>query len=200
MTASRIDGAFIQLRLAAIARELPPGSADGALPETLRISVPFAWIEPQLAKGAVELPRDRFVESLPVEWRPRFHLAENVSLPLEEILLNLPGNNSSEETPPTPSAPAPDIKEIAGLIRALPGLEGCVLLSGTNGASAGEVPVHPDDVRKIASSLDGAGMAATFLVRDRFCLCVFHGGGRVGFEPGVLEKLDSITGKMAKGE
>jgi len=202
-TAAPESGAspLIHLSLAAIARSLPPGMAGEslkALPPSVRVAFPFAWIEPQLAKGAVELPRDRFVEALPGDVRPDFHLADDtpVALPLEEILLNLPGETSGEKQPPPASGSACptieeprrgvvgqalplaggvrsaavdqwalqslfmteddlDLEKIAGFLRALPGLAGCIAASGAGSASAGEIPgpFRSADIRQIASGL-----------------------------------------------
>ena len=240
---------LIHLSLAAIARSLPPGLAGEslkALPASVRVTFPFEWIEPQLAKGSVELPRDRFFEALPSGVRSDFHLAENasVALPLDEILQNLPGRQPLGTVPPPPgevraeSAPSPrtggdqavlqsifmteddlGLDKIAGLICALPGLEGCVAACGEKVAVSGEIPkdFRSGDVHRISSELFHSaaeyssrlglgklrsgtlqcdGLLASFFVREHVALCVFHRGCR-GFLPGVREKLDAVAGQMA---
>jgi len=242
---------LIHLSLAAIARSLPPGLAGEslkALPESVRVTFPFEWIEPQLARGSVELPRDRFFEALPSGVRSDFNLAENasVALPLDEILQNLPGRHP-RGTVPAPalsdevraeSAPSRrtggdqsvlqsifmteddlDLDKIAGLLCALPGLEGCVAASGGQVAVSGEIPkdFRSGDIHTISSELFHSageysarlglgklrsstlqcdGSLASFFVREHVSLCVFHRGCR-GFLPGVREKLDAVAGQMA---
>ncbi len=249
---------LIHLSLSAIARGLPPeqaGESLKALPEHVRVTFPFAWIEPQLAKGNVALPRARFFEVVPVEIQPGFHLAEDatVALPLDEILLNLPGPVEEAAPQPQPATPRPvaapaepkpapaqaisasatdqsvlqailmteedlDLEKIAGLVSALPGLEGCIASSGERSATGGDIKLSSADIRAIGFQLSDSaekileplalgkvksqtlhceGALFTFFVRRHVCLCVFHRGGR-GFLPGVREKLDAVAGQMAR--
>jgi hypothetical protein len=109
----------IHLNVAALLPGVPIELLIGPLPrvdERLRIALPFAAIERQLAVGKVEVSSDRFVSALPPELRPYFAAREgvNVPLPLEEIFQNLPNADaktapaaveSPAATPPAPPAP-----------------------------------------------------------------------------------------------
>lgn len=65
----------------------------------MRVTFPFAWIESQIARGSVEVPGARFLEALPADLPGEFQLAEDdaVSLPLDEVLLNLPARVEEAE-------------------------------------------------------------------------------------------------------
>ena len=254
------DSELIHLSVAAIARSLPAGLAEESakeLPDSVRVALPFEWIEPQLATGNVEVPRDRFVEALPGGVKGGFNLgqSQSVSLPLDEILQNLPAFGVKEFPPAPPEFSAPvltpkpeaaphrahkaaetgetsalqslfmtedelTIETIAGLVAALPGLEGCAAGSRDAVAISGRVPKDfPSSelagaASELFSAADGAGSrlglgtaaactvyygggAASFIARGHVRLCVFHRGSR-GFLPGVREKLDAVASEMAK--
>ena len=76
-------------------RTLPPmqliGDAD-QIPSEARIELPFALVEPQLVTGRVMLKSEEFAAALPEEYRAMFDAssAAPVSLPLQEVLKNLP--------------------------------------------------------------------------------------------------------------
>ena len=86
----------ISLALAPIFRNLPPfqllGDPDEAATGA-RVEFPFSLIEPQLATGRVTLTPEQFAAGLPEEYRGMFNpgdSAATVSLPLQEVLRNLP--------------------------------------------------------------------------------------------------------------
>jgi predicted regulator of Ras-like GTPase activity (Roadblock/LC7/MglB family) len=86
----------IVLPLLPILRNLPPmqltGDA-GSVPEEARLELPFSLIEPQLATGRISVTAKVFEVSLPAEYRSLFETgagAVDVSLPLQEVLKNLP--------------------------------------------------------------------------------------------------------------
>jgi predicted regulator of Ras-like GTPase activity (Roadblock/LC7/MglB family) len=86
----------IALPLQPILRGLPPlqlGGDPGSVPADARIELPFALIEPQLASGRISVTAKVFEVSLPAEYRSLFQAgpgAVDVSLPLQEVLKNLP--------------------------------------------------------------------------------------------------------------
>jgi len=85
----------IWLSLPAILKNCPKEILAGELPrmrESLGIELPLAQIEPQLASGAVEISSLRFIAALPSKYMQYFVVREDVkvSIPLEEILRNLP--------------------------------------------------------------------------------------------------------------
>lgn len=86
----------IVLPLLPILRNLPPmqltGDA-GSVPAEARLELPFSLIEPQLATGRISVTAKVFEVSLPAEYRSLFQAGEgavDVSLPLQEVLKNLP--------------------------------------------------------------------------------------------------------------
>ena len=86
----------IVLPLQPILRGLPPlqltGDA-GSVPAEARLELPFSLIEPQLASGRISVTANVFEASLPAEYRSLFQAgpgAIDVSLPLQEVLKNLP--------------------------------------------------------------------------------------------------------------
>jgi predicted regulator of Ras-like GTPase activity (Roadblock/LC7/MglB family) len=86
----------IVLPLLPILRNLPPmqltGDA-GSVPAEARLELPFSLIEPQLATGRISVTAKVFEVSLPAEYRSLFQAgagAVDVSLPLQEVLKNLP--------------------------------------------------------------------------------------------------------------
>ena len=92
------NGNTISLPLGSIMRALPPmqlvGDAD-QIPSDARIELPFAMVEPQLVTGRVMLKSEEFAAALPEEYRSFFDAssAAPVSLPLQEVLKNLPATS-----------------------------------------------------------------------------------------------------------
>ncbi|HKP05515.1 MAG TPA: roadblock/LC7 domain-containing protein [Chthoniobacterales bacterium] len=86
----------IKLALKSIVQELPPmqWSGDtGSVPEAELIEIPFALIEPQLAAGRISVTAKVFETCLPSQFRSQFQAGDppiDVSLPLREVLKNLP--------------------------------------------------------------------------------------------------------------
>jgi predicted regulator of Ras-like GTPase activity (Roadblock/LC7/MglB family) len=86
----------IALPLLPILRSLPPIQLTGdtsSVPAEARIELPFSLIEPQLAVGRISVTAKVFEVSLPAEYRGLFQAgpgAVDVSLPLQEVLKNLP--------------------------------------------------------------------------------------------------------------
>lgn len=86
----------ISLPLLPILKNLPPmqlTSDPGCVPPDVRLELPFALIEPQLASGRVSVTAKVFEVSLPVSFRGLFQAgpgAVDVALPLQEVLKNLP--------------------------------------------------------------------------------------------------------------
>ncbi len=112
--ATESEAEKISLNLAAILRRCPASILVEKLPaidETLRVTFPFAPIERQLATGKVEVSSMRFIAALPPELLPFFEAQDGmkVTLPLEEIFQNLPGQPF-----PLPSEPdEPPALEVA---------------------------------------------------------------------------------------
>src|SRR3954452_7708220 len=66
------------------------------VPGDVRFELPFALIEPQLASGRVSVTAKVFEVSMPVSFRGLFQAgpgAVDVSLPLQEVLKNLPATS-----------------------------------------------------------------------------------------------------------
>jgi predicted regulator of Ras-like GTPase activity (Roadblock/LC7/MglB family) len=86
----------IVLPLLPILKSLPPMQLTGdasSVPAEARLELPFLLIEPQLASGRVSVTAKVFETSLPAEYRSLFQAgpgAVDVSLPLQEVLKNLP--------------------------------------------------------------------------------------------------------------
>ena len=86
----------IALPLKPILQALAPFQLSGdpaSVPEDARIELPFALIEPQLAVGRISVTAKVFEVSMPAEYRAIFKSGEgaaDVSLPLQEVLKNLP--------------------------------------------------------------------------------------------------------------
>ncbi len=84
------------LPLLPILRNLPPMQLTGdaaSVPAEARLELPFSLIEPQLATGRISVTAKVFEVSLPAEYRSLFQAgagAVDVSLPLQEVLKNLP--------------------------------------------------------------------------------------------------------------
>jgi predicted regulator of Ras-like GTPase activity (Roadblock/LC7/MglB family) len=86
----------IALPLFPILKNLPPMQLTGdpgCVPPDVRLELPFSLIEPQLASGRISVTAKVFEVSLPVSFRGLFQAgpgAVDVSLPLQEVLKNLP--------------------------------------------------------------------------------------------------------------
>ncbi len=86
----------ISLPLKPILDAFPPFQLTGdtgAVPEEARIELPFSLVEPQLASGRVCIKPEDFAAALPEDHRALFTSAATaapVSLPLQEVLKNLP--------------------------------------------------------------------------------------------------------------
>jgi predicted regulator of Ras-like GTPase activity (Roadblock/LC7/MglB family) len=86
----------IVLPLLPILKSLPPMQLTGdpsSVPAEARLELPFALIEPQLAAGRISVTAKVFETSLPADHRSLFQAgpgAVDVSLPLQEVLKNLP--------------------------------------------------------------------------------------------------------------
>ncbi|MEN3371314.1 MAG: hypothetical protein V7609_3457 [Verrucomicrobiota bacterium] len=95
-TVARSSEVMIALPLKPILQALAPiqlSGDPGSVPEDARIELPFALIEPQLAVGRISVTPKVFEVSLPAEYRAIFKSGEgaaDVSLPLQEVLKNLP--------------------------------------------------------------------------------------------------------------
>jgi predicted regulator of Ras-like GTPase activity (Roadblock/LC7/MglB family) len=94
-----INPAKITLGLKAILQALPAFQLSGdakEVPDEVRIEFPFSLIESQLTAGRVALAPKVFEEMLPQAYRHLFSASEPntpVSLPLEEVLKNLPATS-----------------------------------------------------------------------------------------------------------
>ena len=89
----------ISLALLPIFRGLPSfqllGDPDEVATDA-RVEFPFALVEPQLASGRITLTPEQFAAGLPEEYRGMFNPADSaatVSLPLQEVLKNLPATS-----------------------------------------------------------------------------------------------------------
>ncbi|HSP46102.1 MAG TPA: hypothetical protein VLO30_08930 [Chthoniobacterales bacterium] len=86
----------IALPLLPILKNLPPIQLTGdpsCVPPDMRLELPFSLIEPQLASGRITITANAFEVSLPASFRGLFQAgpgAIDVSLPLQEVLKNLP--------------------------------------------------------------------------------------------------------------
>jgi predicted regulator of Ras-like GTPase activity (Roadblock/LC7/MglB family) len=93
---ARVAEVKIALPLLPILKSLPPMQLTGdpsCVPADVRFELPFALIEPQLASGRVSITAKVFEVSVPVSFRGLFQAgpgALDVSLPLQEVLKNLP--------------------------------------------------------------------------------------------------------------
>jgi predicted regulator of Ras-like GTPase activity (Roadblock/LC7/MglB family) len=96
---ARVTEVKIALPLLPILKSLPPMQLTGdpgCVPPDVRLELPFALIEPQLASGRISVTAKVFEVSLPVSFRGLFQAgpgAMDVSLPLQEVLKNLPATS-----------------------------------------------------------------------------------------------------------
>ena len=90
---------MISLALRPIFDGLPPFQLVGDptdVPREARVELPFDLVEPQLVTGRVTLTPEQFAAGLPEEYRGLFNPADSaatVSLPLQEVLKNLPASS-----------------------------------------------------------------------------------------------------------
>ncbi|HEX8899448.1 MAG TPA: roadblock/LC7 domain-containing protein, partial [Chthoniobacterales bacterium] len=93
---ARVAEVKIALPLLPVLKSLPPIQLTGdpsCVPPDVRLELPFALIEPQLASGRVSVTAKVFEVSVPVSFRGLFQAgpgAVDVALPLQEVLKNLP--------------------------------------------------------------------------------------------------------------
>jgi predicted regulator of Ras-like GTPase activity (Roadblock/LC7/MglB family) len=93
---ARVTEVKIALPLLPILQSLPPMQLTGdpgCVPPDVRLELPFSLIEPQLASGRISVTAKVFEVSLPISFRGLFQAgpgAVDVSLPLQEVLKNLP--------------------------------------------------------------------------------------------------------------
>lgn len=86
----------ISLPLHAVMQMLTPFQVIGdanSVPADVRVEIPFALVEPQLATGRVQITPDQFAAALPAAFASMFDSKSTdvpVSLPLQEVLKNLP--------------------------------------------------------------------------------------------------------------
>lgn len=97
-----VNDQMIELSLAAVLRGLPALALavdPSAVPESVRVSLPFELIEPQLSNGRVSLPINVFRSALSAEYSdifaPDCDLTE-ATIPLQELFQNLPSNAISQ--------------------------------------------------------------------------------------------------------
>ncbi len=100
---------MIHLSLAAIIAHCPDEVFEGARPtvdDSVRLAFPFEPIEQQLIGGKVEIALQSFLAVLPPQVVGSFRNREGttISLPLEEIFLNLPGKARPQSAAPKPPA------------------------------------------------------------------------------------------------
>ena len=90
------DGPKIALALKPLLQNLPAFQLNGdasAVPDDVRLQFSLSLIEPQLAGGRVAVPAKTFQQAIPQMYRQLFVVDASeapVSLPLEEVLRNLP--------------------------------------------------------------------------------------------------------------
>ena len=96
---ARVAEVKISLPLLPILKSLPPMQLTGdpgCVPPDVRLELPFALVEPQLASGRVTVTAKVFEVSMPVSFRGLFQAgpgAVDVVLPLQEVLKNLPATS-----------------------------------------------------------------------------------------------------------
>jgi predicted regulator of Ras-like GTPase activity (Roadblock/LC7/MglB family) len=91
------SGPQIRLPLRSILRGIAPCQLSGptdSVPEDEVIELPFAIVQPQLSSGKISISPAQFQAALPEKCRDAFTIEDQVtpiSLPLQEVLQNLPG-------------------------------------------------------------------------------------------------------------
>ena len=92
------DDRKIELGLAAVLRTLASAMLSvepSAVPDDVRLTLPFALIEPQLSQGRVSVGRETFLQALPESHRGVLSADADlteVPLPLQEVFQNLPAS------------------------------------------------------------------------------------------------------------
>ncbi len=92
-------GPRVRLSLRAVLRGIPPFQCTGPIdtvPEDAKIELPFSIVETQLSLGRVAISPAQFQAAMPEQYRSLFKMDEGgipVSLPLSEILENLPNES-----------------------------------------------------------------------------------------------------------
>ena len=90
------DGPSISFSLKAVLKNLPAFQLNGdigAVGDDAKIEFPLELVEPQLASGRVSVAPDVFQAAMPEQYRELFQrdvAGTSVTLPLEEVLKNLP--------------------------------------------------------------------------------------------------------------
>jgi len=90
------DETLIRLSLKTVLKNLPAFQFNGdatTVADGAQVALPLSVIEPQLASGRISIAPDVFQKALPEEYREMFEIDEAkalVTLPLEEVLTNLP--------------------------------------------------------------------------------------------------------------
>jgi len=107
---AELGGERIQLSLAALLRQCPREIIIGDMPmvpDSVRITLPFAPIDRQLVKGHVEISAVRFVAALPIYYQKYFfaRMGVKIPIPLEEVFQNLPNQSLDAALKDGPSAP-----------------------------------------------------------------------------------------------
>ena len=93
------SGPTVSLALRPIFENLPPFQLIGEpsdVPADARVELPFSLLEPQLITGRVTLTPEQFAAGLPEAYRGLFNPSDSaatVSLPLQEVLKNLPSTS-----------------------------------------------------------------------------------------------------------
>jgi predicted regulator of Ras-like GTPase activity (Roadblock/LC7/MglB family) len=93
------SGPRIRLTLRSILRGVAPCQLSGpteTVPEDAVIELPFAIIQPQLSLGKVSISPAQFHAALPDKYRDTFTIEDQatpISLPLQEVLQNLPNES-----------------------------------------------------------------------------------------------------------
>lgn len=93
------NGPRLKIPLRTVLRGIPPFQLSGPIdhvPEDAVIELPFAIVQPQLPLGRVAISPAQFHAAMPAEYRALYKLDEGgvpVSLPLSEILRNLPNES-----------------------------------------------------------------------------------------------------------
>ena len=87
---------LIRLSLKTVLKNLPAFQFNGdstTVADDAQVALPLSLIEPQLASGRISIAPDVFQKALPEKYREMFEIDEakaSVTLPLEEVLKNLP--------------------------------------------------------------------------------------------------------------
>ena len=140
---AELGGERIQLSLAALLRQCPKEIIIGDMPmvpDSVRITLPFAPIDRQLVKGHVEISAVRFVAALPIYYQKYFfaRMGVKIPIPLEEVFQNLPNQSPDPALKAGPSAPV--LAPADPGVRLTPPMETAVVLP-----SAPSLPQIPEE-------------------------------------------------------